>query len=156
MPQSLVWTKAQLTAWEYIESAITQGYKASQALESYRESGGKIRTQDYYIAWNRLKTSANEWTRLSYLSDGDTLPDKLFSPSPMKYANDFVVSFKANIVDAFTGQSKSVYRQIGFNTRLTVGEMYDTMDALMYDDKSSPASSINYITELHFFKRVGK
>ena len=153
--QPLDWTNSQTRAWQYIESAIDSGTNASTALRDYRAGGGAIRTQDFYVAYNRLSTSSESWGTLAYMHDFDTLPESMFSASPMKYQNNYVASFKTSIVDRFTGQSKVMYRQVGFDNRLTKDELYNQMIDSLKEDKSSPATSVNYITELHFFKRVG-
>lgn len=150
------WTNSQVRAYEYIESAVSQGIASTAALNQYRAGGGAIRTQDWYVAFSRLSTSAQAWGDVNYLQGEDTLPESIFAASPNKYANNYVASFAASIKDKFTGKNVKIFRQIGFDTRLTKGELFQAIDDFLTQDVSQPAASVNFITELHFEKRTGR
>lgn len=149
------WTKAETTAWEYIESAISSGIKASSALKQYRAAGGSIRTQNWYSTYNKLESSANEWNTLKYLNKRDTVPESLYADTPNKYQNKYVTKFTVSIIDEFTGKPVTLNRQVGFDNRPTLQELDSVMNEYMQEDKSQPAERVVYITDLKFYKRVG-
>ena len=149
------WNKGQLRAWEYALSFVDQGIGTVAALKSYRAGGGAIRTEDWGILFNQLKTSGAEWQKLQYLGANDTIPAKMFSKTSVNFQNTYTVRFQANITSEITGERETVIRQIGFENRPTQSEMFSSIEEYLKAYEVDPAAQVNYITDIKFFKRKG-
>lgn len=146
------WTKAQRQAWGYIESYVSEGYTASEALKSYRESGGAIRTQDWYREYERYQVSGEEWNQLNLYRSTDTLPDHMFIDDPYKFSKKYVMQYSAYVRNADTGEIEQVYRQVESGRQLTKQQWLDAANNNLIGDKSMRVEEVQSIGEIGFFR----
>lgn len=151
MPE--MWTGAQRNAWSYIEYAVGEGYSRSEALSEYRAGGGKIRTQDWYRAYERYQSSSEEWNKVMYLKNADTVPASYFADSPIQYNNKYVIQYRGTVRDPETHLSTELYRQVESDRLLTWDEWQRAMRNNLAESAYIEDAEVMTISEISFFAR---
>lgn len=128
MPSSELWTNSQRTAWGYVGMAFDDGLRQTEALRAYREGGGHIRTADWGELWHRQANAESNWGRLYTFNKNDVIPESMYEQVGIDYRAKYNVVFKANIRQEDGSILHDQFRTIRSNVRLTLGEIYDSID----------------------------
>jgi hypothetical protein len=154
MPQSDLFTPAQIRAWDYIDNAYGRDMLQTEALSAYRSGGGQIRTVDWGELWHRFGEAKAAWGTIVQYKNNDTIPESAYSDTNTKYRNPYTVVYKANVRDDEGNILHDIYRQIGFDTRPTLGEINTAMEENLLAEVYNSFTEIYQTTGLEFYRRV--
>jgi hypothetical protein len=151
MPDGELWTDAQRQAWEYVKAGYNDALTQSEALAMYRSGEGHIRTADWGELWHRYSEGSEVWDTLHYYKTEDTLPESFYMETNIHYRNQYNVSVKVNVTDLEGNKIHDVYRIIGSNERLTLGEWNNAITQALLDDPSIMVENIDEIGDMEFY-----
>ncbi len=153
MAKGDLWTSSQRQAWDYVKAAEGSGLNQSEALREYRAGGGAIRTSDWGMLWHRYDEGAAQWDRLYQFRSNDTVPESLFNPVNINYAEKYVMTFKATVRDENGNLVHDVYRQVESNERLTLAQWQSAATEALLEDPSQFSTGVVDLAELEFWER---
>lgn len=145
MSESSIWEQDSVKrAEQWIDSYVSQGYNATQALSSYREQGGSIRSAWWYEAFREKAATPYKSEFISNEPGEYTVASRLWTPTAMDYTEQFVWKAVVRPIDA----NGVVGEEIGIT--LESDDRYRTLDqwrAEMLDvlqHSSGPSDTVDF------------
>lgn len=150
------WTTSQKIAFPLIESGVSRGLSATEALSQYRAGGGKIRDAYWYSLYKQTFEQQGIREKVTEIPITYTVPEQMFDPRDWDLTGKYAMQMKVTGKLVETGERITKWVTVESDELLTKAEWRDYAQDALFDTIGSPDMEIDGFLEYSPIMRISR